>query len=96
MPALHIHPATLRALLGALRGGPTLAELRAATGRSRASVFRDLGALRALGMRIQVGAGGRYAVADWGVFDPAQVAAPVTNRTQTITTGYKPRAVGQG
>lgn len=74
MTTLTIHPDTLRALLRALRGGATLAELRAATGRSRATVHRDLAALRALGVRIERDGAGRCAVTDWGVFAPERLA----------------------
>lgn len=74
MTALTIHPDTLRALLGALRDGATLAQLRAATGRSRATIHRDLAALRALGVRIEHPSGGGLAVTDWGIFDPRRLA----------------------
>lgn len=73
MSAITIHPVTLRALLVALREGANLAELRAATGLSRPSVYRNIAALRALGMRIERVPRAGFVVADWGVFNPGRL-----------------------
>lgn len=72
--AIALDAARLRALLRALAGGATLEELRAATGRSRPSVYRDMAALRELGVGVEI-EGGVYRVRDWGVFDPERVAS---------------------
>lgn len=65
--ALPMPPDTLRALLSALRDGATMPELVRMTGRSTATVFRDLADLRALGVVLDTGP---YRVRDWGLFDP--------------------------
>lgn len=66
---------TLRSLLRGLRDGLTSAELQAATGRSRSALYRDLAALRELGVGVvprskRSGGDPPYQVVDWGVFDP--------------------------
>ncbi len=69
----HIRVDILLAMLRRLHAGPCrLADLLAASGRSRAMMFRYLAALRALGMRIPCRRG-EYTVADWGVIDPARL-----------------------
>lgn len=69
----HVRVDILLALLRRLRAGPCrLADLLAASGRSRAMVFRYLAAIRAMGVRIPCRRG-EYGVADWGVFDPARL-----------------------
>lgn len=70
-----IHTPTLRSLLRGLREGSTAAELQAATGRSRSALYRDLAALRELGVGVvprskRSGGDPPYQVVDWGVFDP--------------------------
>ena len=66
---------TLRSLLRGLREGMNSAELQAATGRSRSALYRDLAALRELGVGVvprskRAGVDPPYQVADWGIFDP--------------------------
>lgn len=69
----HVRIDILLALLRRLRAGPCrLADLLAASGRSRAMVFRYLAAIRALGVRIPCRRG-EYTVADWGIVDPARL-----------------------
>jgi predicted DNA-binding transcriptional regulator YafY len=70
-----IHTTTLRSLLQGLRAGSTAAELQAASGRTRSALYRDLAALRALGVELaprsrRAGGDPPFRVLDWGPFNP--------------------------
>ena len=73
-----IHAPTLRSLLIGLRQGSTAAELQAATGRTRSALYRDLAAIRTLGVQLaprsrRAGGDPPFEVLDWGIFDPAKI-----------------------
>ena len=70
-----IHVSTLRRLLVGLREGMTTAELVELTGRPRSSLYRDLAALRELGVVLaprsrRAGGDPPFSVVDWGPFEP--------------------------
>lgn len=64
---------SLLTLLRALAAGSTVAELRAATGLSRPSIYRVLRELGGLGVRIELTARQPVRVLDWGVINPARL-----------------------
>ena len=57
-------------MLRALAAGSTIAELRAATGLSRSSIYRVLGELEGLGLRVELTQRRPVRVVDWGVINP--------------------------
>lgn len=68
-----IDTTTLRALLDGLRAGDNFAGLQARTGRTRSALYRDLAALRELGVEMaprsrRAGGDPPFEVLDWGVF----------------------------
>lgn len=80
------HGKTLAALR-ALARGATPADLRAATGLSRAGMYRLLADLRELGLVVAhrpegrgVDTGAPYQVLDWGVFDARRLRGPKAGR----------------
>ena len=62
--------ASLLTLLRALAAGSTVTELRAATGLSRSSIYRVLGELEGLGLRVELTQRRPVRVVDWGVINP--------------------------
>lgn len=69
---------TLRSLLRGLHEGADFAALQAATGRTRSALYRDLAALRHLGVVIgprsrRAGGDPPFRVLDWGVFRPERL-----------------------
>lgn len=69
---------TLRTTLAMLHDGANVADLQAATGRSRATIYRDISELRALGVKFdtrsrRAGFDQKFVVLDWGPFDPGRV-----------------------
>lgn len=65
----------MRLLVAMERAPMSSVQLADATGYGRATVVRLVTELRSLGCKIesQRGAGGEYALRDWGVFDSARV-----------------------
>lgn len=57
-------------MLRALAAGSTITELRAATGLSRPSIYRVLGELESLGLRVELTQRRPVRVVDWGVINP--------------------------